>query len=173
MDFEPLDPDVYGRVSDAHRFEVVVAAAREVIANLVDVYAVEVVTATDRLPSWPHGGAETIGLVPAQGTRLVFHLTDFPGVVVRFGQSGERAFPSCGCDACDESPTGLIDDLHDLVDTVVSGGFADEGADANRWFLYGPDRSQSRSKRMLADRSEAPGAYGPHEGVPWPRRVNG
>ena len=48
----------------------------------------------------------TVRLQPSSGTgaRLTVAFTTFPGLLVRFGKWHVEAYPSCGCDACDEQP---------------------------------------------------------------------
>jgi hypothetical protein len=36
------------------------------------------------------------------------------------------AFPSCGCDACDETPSRETERLHGMIDEVVQGHFRQE-----------------------------------------------
>jgi len=47
----------------------------------------------------------------------------FPGLHVRFGRWFSEPFPSCGCDACDESAESEIERLTEMVDDVVAGRF--------------------------------------------------
>ena len=47
----------------------------------------------------------------------------FPGLNVRFGRWFTEPFPSCGCDACDESAEDEIERLNEMVDDVVAGRF--------------------------------------------------
>jgi len=52
---------------------------------------------------------------------LVF--TKFPGVHLQLGTLFRAAFPSCGCDACDESVPELLDELEEQIAAVLSGNF--------------------------------------------------
>ena len=49
----------------------------------------------------------------------------FPGLNVRLGRWFIEPFPSCGCDACDESAKGEIERLNEMVDDVVAGRFCE------------------------------------------------
>ena len=49
----------------------------------------------------------------------------FPGLNARFGRWFTESFPSCGCDACDESAEGEIERLNEIVDDVVAGRFCE------------------------------------------------
>jgi hypothetical protein len=54
---------------------------------------------------------------------IVVVFTAFPGLHVRFGRWYKEPFPSCGCDACDESAEGEIERLNEMVDDVTAGRF--------------------------------------------------
>jgi hypothetical protein len=125
---EDLPPDdAYGRVTDPDRYRVVVRAAEQVVDELEAAYQVVV----------QRGGAEldpelcagptverVIRLVPARkdAATLTVALTDFPGVRVPAGHWHTLDFPSCGCDACDESPDELAADLTRRLHAVAAGG---------------------------------------------------
>ena len=66
-----------------------------------------------------------VRLVPhnPQAVLIVVAFTDFPGLHLRFGSWRTEPFPNCGCDACDEMPDGLIENMTRMVEAVVSGGF--------------------------------------------------
>ena len=67
----------------------------------------------------------TIALKPTdpEAASVTIVLTDFPGLHIRFGRWFTDSFPSCGCDACDESAEGEIERVTQLIDSVTSGGF--------------------------------------------------
>ncbi len=52
---------------------------------------------------------------------MTITLTDFPGLYVRRGSKHTEAFPRCGCDACDEQPDQLADDLREKVKSIATG----------------------------------------------------
>lgn len=56
---------------------------------------------------------------------LTFIYTAFPGVHLYSGLITEHIFPTCGCDACDETWEPLADDLEQIVLAVVEGRFAE------------------------------------------------
>lgn len=172
MRFEPPDEDAYGRVTNPDRYQPVVAAAREMIDGLSADFDVAISrgTAKEDFATWLDPAAETMRLEPAAGAPLRVLITDFPGVVLSFGRWGHEAFPSCGCDACDEDPDELIAELTWLIEAVTSGAYVEE---LNRRTLTrsysGPwgrrGRRASISRNELAD-------YGPpgrHEWEAWPR----
>lgn len=95
---DPPDEDAYGRVTNPERSQAVVDAARALVRERVDTFDVEATAGSSAVdfPNWPDGSAEAIGLVPAVGAPLAILITDFPGVLVRFGEWGLEAFPGCG-----------------------------------------------------------------------------
>ena len=54
---------------------------------------------------------------------LTFAYTAFPGLIVHAGLLHDFALPPCGCDACDESAEGLVDELEQLVTAVTAGRY--------------------------------------------------
>ena len=49
--------------------------------------------------------------------------TTFPGLSVRLGRWYTDSFPTCGCDACDETAEGERERLENLVEAVTAGRF--------------------------------------------------
>lgn len=77
-----------------------------------------------------------VALEPAVGAPLTIRWTNFPGVNVTYGRWHEEGYPQCGCDACDENPDDLIEDLEARIEAAVSGRFSESvsfGADG--WWL--------------------------------------
>lgn len=66
-----------------------------------------------------------IKLVPRSpdAAPMVVVVTAFPGLAVRFGRWRIDRFPTCGCDACDETGDGESARLTKLVDDVTEGRF--------------------------------------------------
>jgi hypothetical protein len=67
----------------------------------------------------------TVALLPRDPAcaPLVVAFSSFPGLLVRVGSWYRAAFPSCGCDACDESADGEADRFQRLVRAVTTGHF--------------------------------------------------
>lgn len=64
-------------------------------------------------------------------------LTGYPGIYLHAGLLHDFHYPTCGCDACDETWQGAADDLEQDVLTVVSGGYRESvGAGARPWLEY-------------------------------------
>ena len=54
---------------------------------------------------------------------LTFAFTTYPGVLVHAGVLHDFPYPTCGCDACDETTLDQVQDLEDLVFAVVAGHY--------------------------------------------------
>ena len=110
---------------------------------------------------------------------IVLVFTAFPGLHVRLGRWRTEAFPTCGCDACDETADGEAARLSGMVDDVTAGRFREaiglpllgrawqesefwspKGRASGRWRI---DRSRARQMLRASDRSS-------FEWKPWPRR---
>ena len=128
VEFDRPDEDAYGRVTNPERYQVVADAAIALISDLVRAFDVEETSGQSVVdfPTWQVTTAETVHLVPREGAPLAFLITDFPGVAVRFGEWTREAFPTCGCDACDEPPTDVIEKMNDLVEGAVGGRYEEE-----------------------------------------------
>src|SRR4030095_14555690 len=58
-----------------------------------------------------------------QAAPLAMAFTTFPGLTVRVGRWHRDAFPSCGCDACEETADGEAARLPHMVGAVTGGRF--------------------------------------------------
>lgn len=68
---------------------------------------------------------------------LTIVYTAYPGIVVHAGVLHDFAYPSCGCDACDETASSESSRLESMVLSVAAGGYAERypiGRD--RWAGY-------------------------------------
>jgi hypothetical protein len=121
---DDLPPDdAYGRVTNPHRFAILHDAARGLIDDLVEQFDVQRTDGVDLDPdaarSWP--GAPATCLDPGGGeSSLTFTFTPFPGLAVSGRSVPFTALPACGCDACDDDPRELIEDLRGLIDWEVA-----------------------------------------------------
>ena len=119
--------EAYSRVTNPERFQPLHAAATELLDRLEREFAVERLDVHDvddelariKLARPP------VRLVPhdPQAAPIVVAFTDFPGLHLRLGSWRTEPFPNCGCDACDETADGSIEDMTKMVESVVSGGF--------------------------------------------------
>ncbi|CAN5204251.1 hypothetical protein BH11ACT5_BH11ACT5_07970 [soil metagenome] len=71
----------------------------------------------------PHGPATSLQFTPpnSDAAPLVIALTDFPGVRLWAGAHYSAAFPSCGCDACDDDVEECASALEQTVLAVLGG----------------------------------------------------
>ena len=152
---EPL-PDAYGRITNPRRFATLIASTEELLDRLERLYQVERHAGhnldPDLVASIPGGATRVVRIAPARGggAPLVVAFTDFPGVRVRFGRWHIEAFPVCGCDACDEQPGELADDLAAKVDALGAGRFSEQLSLFRRpglSYSFGDGSGWSRSAR--------------------------
>lgn len=182
MDHLPPPDDAYGRVTAPERYTVVHDAAAQLIADLAGRYDVAT-SPGDRTDLGRSEGIEllrVVRLVPAgvDAAPLTVGFTAFPGVLVRFGRWHLQAFPSCGCDACDEHPDDVIRELDDRVTALVQGRFTEEvagwwrpwqtaefvGSDGG-WCRRSSQRIDRAARRQILEHGS-----GRHDWQSWPLR---
>lgn len=136
--------DTYSVTSHLERFAPLHTVADALIAHLVATYDVEVsegpevVAAVMAERAVERGScpvtqpdedflARVVRVVPrdAAGASLTFLFTTFPGVQLWVhapaGAVDKSAYPTCGCDACDETAQSLAEPLEDEVLGVATG----------------------------------------------------
>jgi hypothetical protein len=148
--------DSYSATSNLDRFAPVHEVADALIEHLGRMYAVAVDEQVEHAQDLMHptaDAARAVRVVPADpaAATLTFVFTSFPGIRLHAGFLQDFAFPSCGCDACDETWESCANDLEAAVFAIVQGGFS-EGYDARAelsvWFrLAYPDGSSSGTSR--------------------------
>ena len=115
-------PDrVYGQCRHPERFAAVPVVAAALLDHLAAAYDVERTDTTD-------SGHRVATLTPrGAGAVIVATLSTsgLPGVELRAGHRFEASWPDCGCDACDDSVPDLLDDLEEVVLTIVEGGLSE------------------------------------------------
>ena len=108
-------PEAYGRVTNPERFRTLHNVAQELIDQLVTEYQVTVVQGPEAEALLPRRVEyeAVVRLQPvAEGAgALTVGFSRFPGLVVGFGGDGVEAYPPCGCDACDEDVSALVEKL--------------------------------------------------------------
>jgi len=80
-----------------------------------------------------------VRLIPAAegAAPLTVIFSSFPGLLVRFGEWHIEAYPACGCDACDEDPSELVDRLNEHVNDLVTGQFSETiGRGRKTWLSF-------------------------------------
>lgn len=151
-----------------------VATARELVDYLVLTYDVTISRgrAADDFPEWRDETAETIRLVPSRGVPLTLMFTDFPSVVVRLGKWGNLpGFPTCGCDACDESADESIEEFDQLVSAAVNGDYFESLAKRELSFGYGGAWGSRRNSHPLRrGQWKLYGDTGTRSWPRWPKR---
>lgn len=176
--------DAYSRVSHPERYAPVQRVADAILSFLVRNFDVTVEEDPADARELPWGPVlRSVRLIPADpnSARLTVFFTDFPGIFVRMGAFSGASFPSCGCDACDDSVDGVIDDLEQRVFAVVRGGLAERvvGDDWTETRLDFGDRGNSQSGSAVEEEDQARvpamraelDARTSDGGAPWPRRA--
>jgi hypothetical protein len=173
----PPPEEAYGRVTNPERYRVLHTVARQMLDDLVSSFRVE---RHDSLTADPSGCA-----VQAPATRLVpissdagaltVVFTGFPGLLVHLGQWRQLALPACGCDACDEDPEELAENLHDEVSALVGGRYEERLTHGHQrtvsfGWTTGAGRRSSGGRRLSRSEVES---FGPARDIgwaPWPSR---
>jgi len=168
-----VDEEAYGRVTDPERYRTLHDAAGRLVDRLAAEYDVERVDEAEFGDSFARGvQVETVvRLSPRDPSAapLAVAVTAFPGVLVRFGRWHVEAYPRCGCDACDEQPAELIEDLTDHVEMLVAGDFSESLAQSLLTHAFvGGGWGERRLSRQEADRLGERGAF---HWQPWMPRV--
>ena len=181
---DPPD-EAYSRVTNPERFQPLHDAATELLDRLEREFAVERVEGLDADDEL---GRESLArhpikLVPQdpKAAPIVVAFTEFPGVNFRFGSWHTEPFPDCGCDACDEKPDELIEEMTRMVEAVVSGGFREAmrvpplRGDGSRESRFDFGDGDHKSSGSLVPRSRALEMSGGERQVtldwkPWSRR---
>jgi hypothetical protein len=165
--------EAYGRVTNPERYQIVVDSARDRIAVLVKAYQVESEAGAPEVdfPDLAGDSAPVVRLQPADGAPIAFMFTDFPGVVVKVGEWGVRAFPACGCDACDEPPIEVAERLKDFVDAAIEGSYEEQLTKQTLTYRY-PSRRGALASEARLERGEWKqfGTPSTHSWSGWPTR---
>ncbi|MBB2944952.1 hypothetical protein FB565_004685 [Actinoplanes lutulentus] len=129
--------EAYGRVTNPERFRVLHDTAHRFLDELAGQYEVTEIRGMTSDPSGSRDQAPFRELDPARPGvgRLRITFTAFPGLMVKLGQEQETALPACGCDACNDDPADLIEELHDQIDQLTD---ARAQKRTTRWRLKAP-----------------------------------
>jgi len=161
-------------VTDPERFAVLHEWAADLLDRLVEDY--DVVRTDDVGVDADGEPKSTVTLTPsrpdAAALRVTF--TGFPAVLLKCGRWSEESYPHCGCDACDEQPDDLLDELITKIEAVVMGGFSEELTSGEERWLRTSIRTL-RERGTSAEQIEPPqyelyGAPRRYDWQPWPRR---
>ncbi|PKB70731.1 MAG: hypothetical protein BZY87_09425 [SAR202 cluster bacterium Io17-Chloro-G6] len=176
-------PEAYSRVTNPERFAGLHEFADALLNRLEAEFAVQRAEDYGLDPEMESVelARPSVRLTPddADAAPILFTFTAFPGIAARFGCWYWRTFPSCGCDACDESAEGEFERLESSIDDVIAGRFREEirlpffGKAFQTLELWSPSGrsggplrlNRSKARQLLAgsDRSL-------YEWKPWPVR---
>ena len=175
--------EAYSRITEPERFAPLHGIALELLEELENTFDVERSEAYGLAPERENTelARPSIRLVPNQDSAasIVFVFSAFPGLRMQAGQWYSDSFPSCACDACDETSDSEAERLTSIVDNITSGRFREEvhlPAVGVGWYergLWSSNRSNSNKSRldrdvalqMLADSESSV-----FEWQPWTRR---
>jgi hypothetical protein len=173
--------EAYFRQSDIDRFRPLHEFAGKVLDQLQRVFDVHLSDAADVHPwsrSFDVGDAVYLAPAAPSCAPITVGYTSFPGLVVRCGHWKEEVFPSCGCDACDESPEAEMYRFETLIVAATHGSFREVvhlpwvGA---AWYITelwtDESRNESKSRLSRSRAREMIRRHGRHtRWQPWPRR---
>jgi Family of unknown function (DUF6226) len=174
-------PEGYSRVTNAERFRPLHRFALERLEELQSKFAVQRAEVDVPDPDIKVPLARpSIRLEPRQAgaAPIVVSFTTFPGLYVRCGRWLLEAFPSCGCDACDETLEGEEERFLELVENVVAGRFHESitipllRAPSHQWLLWSPKSRRAGRRQLTRKRARELVARGPRsfQWTPWPSR---
>jgi hypothetical protein len=163
----------YGRVTNPERYAPLHGVADVLLERLARDYDVERTDdpAADEELSLRRALERLVRLTPSDpaAAPVTIGFTDFPGLLVRYGRWHTEAYPSCGCDACDEGELDLEQRLAADVEDLVSGRFAEEfSASGQRRFSFG-DRTSGFWLDELPPPVDPPAVL---DWKPWRRRAD-
>lgn len=158
-------PEAYSRVTDADRFRPLHGLILDLLAKLEADFDIERAEGYGLDVELEAGVAArpSVRVAPTDSAAapIVVVFSSFPGLTVRYGRLTMQSFPSCGCDACDETADSAWERLNEQIDSIVAGGFREEialpffGMAACRWEFRSPrgfssggwplDRSHARA----------------------------
>jgi hypothetical protein len=115
----------YSQVTDPGRFRVMHTAAEGLLARVSAAFEVQLLEGVidQQLSGTSASPGRTVRIVPADpaAAPVTIHFSDFPGIRTRYGSWVIQSWPDCGCDACDDDPAALAEDLVSEVERVAAG----------------------------------------------------
>ena len=116
------------RTSNLERFAPLETIADSLIRHLSETYEVVVEDDPALATELQHARDDVMRamrITSGDGAPLTFVFTSFPSVIVHAGEFLDLLYPTCGCDACDESWDTVADELEWQVLAVAAGGLAE------------------------------------------------
>jgi hypothetical protein len=156
---EEPPPEAYSRVTNAERFRPLHRIALGKLGQLESTFDVERRDTETPDPEIKVQLAQpSVRLVPRDpsAASVVVSFTCFPGLYVRCGRWFLNAFPSCGCDACDEALEDESQRFGELIENVVAGRFSEAvkipvlGAARLQWAFSAAGNGWQRIERKRA-----------------------
>ena len=177
-------PEAYSRVTDPERFQSLHDFAVRLLDGLeanFDVERLEGYGLDRDLEEKVELARSSVRLVPQDpdAAPIVVVFTAFPGLLVRFGRWREEPFPSCGCDACDETADGEAARMSKMVDDVTAGRYreaiklppvGDGSQESAFWSINGSSSNWRRLERSRAQRMLGTSDRSSFDWKPWPQR---
>ncbi|QIM18627.1 hypothetical protein G7066_08355 [Leucobacter coleopterorum] len=152
--------DSYSVESHLERFAPLHAVAEALIEHLTTNYEVTVEEDTAVLDDLVYSPdlsevMRTVRLTPQPtASPLTFVFTRFPSVFVHAGAALDLRYPSCGCDACDETWQSAAEDLEWQTLAIVAGGLTEHLEKVRHW-----RRGLQRGMGLVRDLKQ-PASYG-------------
>lgn len=120
--------EAYSRVTNPERFASLHDAAAGLLDRLEQEFNAERREAYGLDPELEEGcnlSRPSAALLPRdiRAAPLIIAFSAFPGLRARFGRWYVVAFPTCGCDACDETAESETERLKSLIDNMTAGRF--------------------------------------------------
>jgi len=175
--------EAYSRLTNPERFAPLHEFALELLDRLVSTYDVEQTEAYGLDPETERTelARPSIRLVPRHDDTapIVMGFTVFPGLMVKVGRWYTAGFPSCGCDACDETADDESQRLASMVDDVTAGRFRESvrlplvgngWKETKFWSPHGEHSNKHRLDRALALQMLAGSGRLDFEWKPWTLR---
>lgn len=167
----------YGRVSDAEQYRQLHEVVDSLVAALMTQYEVDCSDDAARAGecAFPQSSPErVVRLIPRSpdAAPITVVWTSFPGLQVRFGRWHVDAYPRCGCDACGERCSDLIEDLRQAVDAVVGGRFVEsfDGRCVTAEMTFAVGGRGGGSRLVTDDQILSVVEATEHRWRPWPAR---
>ena len=175
-------PEAYSRVSEPERFRPLHNVALRLLEQLRTEFKVDQFEGygLDSELETVDLARPSVRLVPRdpKAAPLAIAFTTFPGLKVRVGRWHTVAFPTCGCDACDETANDEATRLAELVDDVTAGRFREKLSvplagngwqESESWSVRHRHLSRSQIDRARAREMLAVDGRSSIEWAPWPR----
>lgn len=172
--------EAYSRITNPERFRPLHTLALALVDQLAVDYDVVRTSAFVLLPAMrPFEHAlPSVTLTPAspRAAPIAMAFTKFPSVIVRYGNWLADPFPSCGCDACDETAEREGERLEHLLGAVVAGHLVERLSipwfgDARLHWELGAHRRGGRSLPRAEARTLLSGGAKKMAWQPWPQGV--